>query len=287
MKKIAPLLLLIVVVFSSCNRKEVAQLKQENEKLQITLQQREDDINSMIAILNEIEENLSNVRSREDRLLQISSTPESRTNQVDDIKEEIMAIDELMKKNRENLALLSQRLKTTTGENQQLEKMISNLNTLVESKDSEIQTLIANMEDLNLQINDLYGTVSELQVDKAEKEITIDQQDKELHRGYFLIGMKKELREQGILIRTGGFLGIGKVDQLSDNLDPTQFTRIDVRENTNFPIDAKKISLLTVHPSDSYIIRSSEDGKRVVGFEITRVEEFWKASRYLVISLDE
>lgn len=286
MKKIAVALLLMTFVVSSCQRKEVDRLKQENEKLQLTVQQREDDINSMISILNEIEENLTNVRAREERLLKISSTTENKTNKVDDIKQEIMAIDELMRKNRENLELLSQRLKTTTGENQQLEKMIANLNSVVESKDLEIQTLLADMEDMNLQINDLYSTVTDLKVDQAEKEITIDQQDKALHRGYYLIGLRKEMREQGILIRSGGFLGLGKVDKLADNLDPSQFTMIDIRENTVFPIDAEKINLLTVHPSDSYLIRNSEDGKRVTSFEITRVEDFWKASRFLVLSLD-
>lgn len=286
MKKIAAILVLLTIVLTSCNRKEAERLKQENEKLQLTVLQREDDINSMIAILNDIEENLNNVRSREERLLRVTSTPESRTDKVEFIKNEIMAIDELMKKNRENLELLSQRLKTTTGEKQQLEKMITNLNTAVANKDREIQTLIVKLEDLNLQINDLYGTVTELRVDQAEKEVTIDMQDKTIHRGFYMINTIKELRTREILIREGGFLGLGRVDQLADNLDPNQFTMIDIRENSIFPVDAREVTLFSVHPSDSYIIRKSEDGKRVVSFEITQIDEFWKASRFMVLALE-
>jgi len=280
------LFLFAILAFSSCNRKELERLKQENEQMQQTLEQRDGDVNNMISILNDIEENLTNIRTREERLVRITSTPESRIGKVEYIQHEIMAIDELMRKNRENLELLTQRLKTTTGEKQQLEKMIANLHTSIANKDREIQTLIANMEQLNVKISDLYGTVSRLEVDKTELEITIELQEREMNQRFYIIGDRKALREQEIIERKGGVLGIGKVDKLADNPDPAQFTAIDLREITIFPFDARKAELLTVHPSDSYIIRPSDDGKRLVSFEITLPEEFWKASKFMVLALD-
>jgi uncharacterized protein (DUF3084 family) len=280
------LFLFAVLAFSSCNRKEMERLKQENEQMQQTIAQREGDVNNMISVLNDIEENLSNIRSREERLLRITSTPENRTNKVEYIQHEIMAIDELMRKNRENLELLTQRLKTTTGEKQELEKMIANLHTSIANKDREIQTLIANMEQLNVEISNLYGTVSNLEDEKTGLEITIELQEKEMNKRFILIDNIKTLREKGVIVREGGILGIGKVDKLADNPDTSQFTAIDLREITIFPIDARKAELLSVHPSDSYIIRTSEDGKRLVSFEITLPEKFWKASKFMVLALD-
>jgi uncharacterized protein (DUF3084 family) len=280
------LFLFAILAFSSCNRKELERLKQENEQMQQTLEQRDGDVNNMISILNDIEENLANIHTREERVLRITSTTETRADKVDYIKHEIMAIDELMRKNRENLELLTQRLKTTTGEKQQLEKMIANLHTSIANKDREIQTLIANMEELNVQISDLYGTVSNLEDEKSELGVAIKLQEREMNQRFYIIGDRKALREQEMIVRKGGVLGMGKVDKLTDNPDPAQFTAIDLRENTIFPIDARKAELLTVHPSDSYIIRSSEDGKRLVSFEITLPEEFWKASKFMVLALD-
>lgn len=280
------LFLFAILAFSSCNRKEMERLKQENEQMQQTLAQRDGDVNNMISILNDIEENLSNIRSREERLLRITSTPESRTDKVEYIQHEIMAIDELMRKNRENLELLTQRLKTTTGEKQQLEKMIANLHTSIANKDREIQTLIANMEQLNVEISNLYGTVSTLEDEKTGLEITIEMQDREMNQRYFLIDNTKALREKGIIVRKGGILGIGKVDKLTDNPDLTEFTAIDLRDKNIFPIDARKAELISVHPSDSYIIRSSEDGKRLTSFEITLPNQFWEASKFMVLALD-
>ncbi|NCC73379.1 MAG: hypothetical protein EOM06_08250 [Sphingobacteriia bacterium] len=280
------LMLMIAVILSSCKQKEIEQLMQQNDELQTALEQSESNLNSLLTIINDIDKNLTNIRSREERLLQMSATVEKKENQVDAIKEEIKAIDELMRKNRENLELLSNRLKTTTGEKQQLEKMITNLNKVVESKDQEIQELITDMQDLNLQISDLYGKVSDLQEEKVEKEMVINEQDKALHQGFYRIGDSKELIELGLIVKSGGFLGLGRMEKLAEVFDPAWFNEIDIRETTAFEIDAKKVNLLTVHPSDSYIIRSSEDGKRKISFEITRTDEFWKASKYMVLALD-
>ncbi len=286
MKNPLILLLLVLTVLSSCNRKELERLKQENQNLQAVVEQKDAEINTIISLLNEIEDNLSGIRMREQRILKASSGVESSANQVDNIKSDIMAIDELMRKNKENLELLSQRLKTVTGEKQQFEKMVNNLNAQVESKDREIQKLVADLEDKDMQINDLYSSVSQLKIEKAERDQVIGLQDKELNKGYYLIGNTKELRERGIIVRSGGVLGIGKVDQLAEGLDPADFTLIDIREADVFAIDAKKADLLSVHPSDSYIIRKSDDGKRIVSFEITLKDEFWKNSRFMVLALD-
>jgi chromosome segregation ATPase len=278
--------LICMVAFSSCNRAELEKLREENHQLRTEIEQREQDISGMIKVFNEIEDNLSNVRTREERILKYSRNAEGSTDKIDDIQSEIIAIDELMKKNRENLSLLGERLKTTTGEKQQLEKMMANLHSVVNSKDREIVELVRSMEDLNLQIEDLYGSITDLKVEKAKQEFTIDMQEKALNRGYYLIASTNDLREMGVVERSGGILGIGRVNKLADDLDLAIFTQLDIREVNNFSIDARKIDLLSSHPGDSYILRKSEDGKRFLSLEITRPADFWKTTRTLVIAMD-
>jgi chromosome segregation ATPase len=278
--------LVCMVVFSSCNRAELEKLREENHQLRAEIEQREQDISGMIRVFNEIEDNLSNVRTREERILKYSRNAEGSTDKIDDIQNEIIAIDELMKKNRENLNLLSERLKTTTGEKQQLEKMMANLHSVVNSKDREILELVRSMEDLNLQIEDLYGSITDLKVEKAKQEFTIDMQEKALNRGYYLVASTNDLREMGVVERSGGILGIGRVSKLADNLDLALFTQLDIQEDNKFSLDARKVDLLSSHPGDSYILRKSEDGKRFLSLEITRPADFWKTTRTLVIAMD-
>lgn len=275
---------LFVVVLSSCNQTELERLKEENHQLRAEIEQRDQDISGMIEVFNNVEDNLSNIRAREERILKYSRNAEGSSGKIDDIQREIIAIDELMKKNRENLNLLSERLKTTTGEKQQLEKMMANLHSVVNSKDREILELVRSMEDLNLQIDDLYSSITDLKVEKAKQDFTIDMQEKALNRGYYLIAPTKKLREMGVVERSGGILGIGSVNKLADDLDLAVFTMVDIREENDFTIDARKVELLSSHPGDSYILRKSEDDKRFLSLEITRPADFWKTTRTLVIA---
>lgn len=278
--------LFFAVVFSSCNQAELEKLKEENHQLRAEIEQRDQDISGMIEVFNNVEDNLSNIRAREEKILKYSRNVEGSSGKIDDIQREIIAIDDLMKKNRENLNLLSERLKTTTGEKHQLEKMMANLHSVVNSKDREILELVRSMEDLNLQIDDLYSSITDLKVEKAKQEFTIDMQEKALNRGYYLIAPTKELREMGVVERSGGILGIGRVNKLADDLDLAVFTMVDIHEENNFSIDARKVELLSSHPGDSYILRKSEDDKRFLSLEITRPEDFWKTTRTLVIAMD-
>jgi chromosome segregation ATPase len=286
MKKLTIYFFMFIAALTSCNQAEIERLNKENETLKAEITQREQDINSMIDVFNNVEENLSRVRTSEERILRYAENVESGSDKIHDIQQEIIAIDELMKKNRENLSLLSERLKTTTGEKNQLERMIANLHSVVDSKDREIVELFKSMQDLNLQIDDLYESLTNLKVEKARQEFTIGMQEKALNRGFCLIASTKELREKGIIERSGGFLGLGKVDKLSDELDLSLFDAIDIREVEIFSVDARKIDVLSSHPGDSYIIRKSDDGKKVVSFEITRQADFWKTTRTLVIATD-
>jgi chromosome segregation ATPase len=286
MKKLMIAVLFVAVGITSCNRAEVERLSDENRQLKAEIEQYESDINSLIAVFNDIEDNLTKVRAREERIVRFTESAEGRTDQIGDIQDEIKAIDELMQKNRENLNLLGERLKTTTGEKRQLERMISNLHSVVDSKDREIMELLSSMQDMNIQIDELYSSITDLKVEKARQEFTIEMQEKALNRGFFLIATIKELREMGVINRSGGVLGIGRVDRLADDLDLSLFTAIDIRELEGIPLDARKVELFSAHPGDSYIFRKTDDGKRYTRFDITQPAHFWQTTRTLVIAAD-
>lgn len=279
-------LLVVSALIVSCNQQEIEQLRQENARLKTEVSQKDQQINSIIELLNEIEDNLSAIRTREQRLLKAAKTTESTDNQIDQIKSDISAIDEMMRQNRENLDLLAKQVKNLTGEKSQLEKLISNLNKTIENKDNEIRQLVEQLQQKDVQIADLYQSVTELKRETTEKEKVIRQQDKQLHTAYYIIDDLKNLLDKGIVVKSGGLLGIGKTIKVADQLTPEDFTTIDTREVTSFDINARKIQLFTYHPSDSYIIRKSTDGKIVESFEISRPDEFWKVSKYLVIALN-
>ncbi len=285
MKNLIPVILLVMIFAVSCNNAEMEQLKQENVELKKELDQREEDVKNFMQVFNEIEENLAQVRMKEKLIVKNSASSENG-DRVASVKSDIRAIDDLMQKNRENLKNLSNKLKSSKGANSELLRMIGNMETMIKDKDREIMELVGQLEDLNFEVQDLYSSISDLKLENLEQSRLIDLKEKELNTAWYIIGSKKELKEKGVIDKEGGILGIGAVKTLDADVDLSLFTEIDIREKTVFPVDGKKVSLVTTHPADAYLMRKGEDEKRYTSFEITRVEEFWKNSKYMVLVVD-
>jgi Txe/YoeB family toxin of Txe-Axe toxin-antitoxin module len=279
------IILLISGIVSSCHNKELEILKKENRQLKNELLQRENDINQFIQVFNDVEDNLAEIRNRENLIVKNSASSEN-TDMVANVKDDIRAIDQLMKQNKERLSSLAERLKSSTGENNQLQRMISNFELMMKNKDREIVDLIEKLENLNYEVQDLYSSVTNLQLANIEKEQTIDRQTREMNKAWYIIASAKQLKSLGIIEKKGGFLGLGKVNTLSGDIDVSNFKEIDLREITVFSLDAKKVSLLSSHPDDAWLIRKDENEKRIVSFEITRPEVFWNTSRSMVLVVD-
>ncbi len=276
-------LLLLAV---SCNQAEIEQLKNENEALKAQLGQRDGDIANFMQAFNEIEENLAQVRLKEKLIVQNSGSNENG-DRVAAVKGDISAIDKLMQENRENLKNLSEKLKSSAGKNAQLDRLVQNLELMVKDKDREILVMVGRLEDLNFEVQDLYSSVSDLKLENLEQDRIIDLQDEMINAAWYIIATGKELIEKNIIDKEGGIIGIGAVKTLSPDIDPTLFTKIDIREKTSFDLDARKVTLVSNHPADSYIIRRSEDSKRYYSFEIVKADDFWKTTKYMVLSIKE
>jgi predicted RNase H-like nuclease (RuvC/YqgF family) len=203
------------------------------------------------------------------------------------VKGDIRAIDALMQQNRENLKNLSEKLKSSSGKNDQLQRLVQNLDLTIKEKDREIVLMLGQLEDLNYEVQDLYSSVSDLKLENLEQDRIINLQDAMMNAAWYIIATSKELMEKNIIDKEGGIIGIGAVKTLSPDIDPDLFTKIDIRKKTKFDLDAKKVTLVSNHPADSYIIRLSEDTKRYSSFEIVKPDDFWNTTKYMVLSIKE
>ncbi len=280
-------LAIIVLIFLlvSCNQAEVDRLKQENENLKVTLEQREQDINNFMEVFNGIEENLAQVRAKEQLIAKQAGSGEAVDDRVEGVKNDILTINQLMKQNKDNLRSLSNKLKASKTENKKIMRMLDNLEDMILSKDMEIMSLVTDLESLNLEVGELYTSVADLRSENIKQSRVIDLQAQQLNIAYYFIDTEKQLKEKGVITKRGGFIGIGRVEKMMEDINEELFKKIDIRRQLEFPVDAKKITLVTTHPSDSYIIRKNDDTNRYFSLEITKPEEFWKSSKYLVISV--
>jgi uncharacterized membrane-anchored protein YhcB (DUF1043 family) len=277
---------IISFILSSCDRsaQEAQRLKEENEKLQEQVDSSLENVEAYFAALNEIEENLLLIRQKEDLIArETSRNIELGVNQKERINEDLRQIGKLMEMNRQLLANLNRRVKNSDLRIEEFQRSVKRLNHSIEEKEIEIQVLKDYLGQMNLKVDYLTARVDTLERDRMDRDRQIQNQILELNRAYYAIGSQKELIDNNVISREGGFLGLGRTNRLRTEVNPDFFTRIDMTKDYEVFIPGSDPQLITTHPSDSYQIISDEDGGKVL--QISNAPRFWETTRYLVIQI--
>ena len=251
MKKLVLLSLTFVLVLAvGCNQKKSSpdslQNIELNDSLKNIILERDNQINDMMATMNEIQDGFNEINEAENRAL---------------------------------IKKLQDQLKNSNFRGSEMKKVISNMLKQLDEKDQQLQQLRAELEAKNIHIAELDETieglntnVSNLQSENAQKTETINSQDVQLNTAWYVYGTKKELKDQRILVD-------GKVLQSSFNKN--YFMKIDIRVTKEIKLYSKSVKLLTTHPSGSYQLVTDENKQYVL--QITTPQLFWSTSKYLVV----
>lgn len=291
MKKLA-LLLLLIPVLISCNHQKVKTLEARNDSLVQQAELKDESITEFLQGFSEIQENLDSIKKQEmiisDRT---DGKMELKKKAKDQINNDINTIYLLLNDTQEKLAEIRKKLGKSNYHVKELQKVVDHLSKQIAYKDKEIESLRVELEKMNIKVVKLAQSVNTLKKENIEKDATIqdqteviDEKTLALNRAYYVIGTKKELKDNNIITAEGGFIGIGKNKKLADDFNEELFNVIDIREVTLIPIPGtKKATVVTTHSTESYKF-SGEGDERIL--EILNIEEFWKSSKHLVIIID-
>ena len=291
MKQFRFIILGMVLLFSTlaCNQKEKRQidlLTKENEELRNEARSKDSTINQFFLLLNEIEQNLTEVKQKQQVISKNAIQDGELKNDVrEQIDQDIQTINELMDKNRKTIGYLNRKLKESNLKVAEFERMLSQTMQQLDEKDAEITALKETLTTLNFSIEKLNAKVDTLTEDNIALTVKVNKQTEAINTAWYAFGNKKELLEHGVIDKTGGFLGIGKTTKMKDNFDHSYFTKLDISQTQNIDLFVKKAKVITTHPSDSYQLIVDDKG-RIEKLEITNPEKFWSASKYLVIEVE-
>jgi len=271
-----------LMTLASCNdgvKKVEDAARQQRDSLNQIIAQKDNEINDMMTTLSDIEEGFREITEAQNRVT-LAKQGEG-TNTTQRIKENFQFIQSVMKQNKELINKLKQQVRESSVKGSQLKKIIDNLTEQMEMKDRQLQALREELDrkdihiaELDEQVADLNTNVTNLTAENTQKEQTISTQDKQLNTAWFVFGTSKELKEQKILVD-------GKV--LQANFNKEYFTKIDIRIDKEIKLYSKSAKMLTAHPASSYTLE--RDANKQYVLRITDPQQFWSASKYLVIQV--
>ena len=270
------------------NSAEYKKLKAENDSLKIENTKATSEMNEILATLNDVEADIQSIRDAENYLnLQQQTGGEFSKSNREQIKQNMQLISETLKKNKETISQLEDKLKKSGIQSAALRKTISRLSSELDQKATMIVALQEDLAKKNVRIQELDEMVSSLNEDvenlattAAAQSEKLNEQDKALNTAYYCFGTAKELKDQKIL-SVGGLFSKSKVLQSGFNKD--YFISVDVREVKEIPLFAAKAKLKSNHPEGSYEFVKDEDGNLTLN--ITDPKTFWSLGKYLVIEV--
>jgi hypothetical protein len=284
--KLTLIILLGLLVITGCGKKkqqQILDLQAKNARMQAEFSQKDSLLNELFGSINEIENNLSDITTRE-KLITQAPVDEKRMNMDvrDKILDEIMLINNIMEENKKRLATLKDQLQKADVKTAALQENIKLLTARLEEKELEIAGLKAQLLKLNFTIEALNATVDTLQDETVLQSKVISQQDAligEMSTIWYVVGTKKYLSDRGIIEKAGGLFS-GNM-KMSEMINPDYFMTSDMRKLSRITFESSKADLVTIHPEGSYKFLQEND--MITGLEIINAKDFWKSSRFLVI----
>lgn len=264
----------------SCQERKSAAVEAdttEKDSLLRVINQKDNEMNDMLAVFNEIQEGFRIINAAEGQMAVIKDG--ESTNKSELLKESMRSIQQAMEHNRNLITKLRQQIRESSLRSDQMKITLENFMEELKEKDEQLRNLQSELErkdihiaELDQAVLDLNEDISSLKEESSSKSQTINTQDKMLNTAWYVFGTKKELQDQSIYDK-------GKV--LQSNFNKNYFTKIDIRVDKEIKLYSKSAQMLTSHPAGSYTLQ--QDGNKQYILRITNPQSFWSTSKYLVV----
>ncbi|MCC6839393.1 MAG: hypothetical protein IT230_04465 [Flavobacteriales bacterium] len=282
MNRILKFCMVLLVLLTACKNdptqsEEYKQLEMDKSAVANESSLKDSTINDMFGAFNRITENLRLIREKQGLLPAGSQSVESGTTMEQGIVGDLRAIDSLLNANRKIIARMKKSAAADDARLSELAKTIASLELAIGEKDQEIGAIKEQLASTNASLASMIQMYQ-------DKEQQANQQQAELNAAWYCVGTQKELRDNNILSKEGGVVGIGSVNKLkTTDLNKAYFKEVDITKFSSLPLDAKKAKLITTHPAGSYELVGKE---RVESLTIKDPAAFWSLSKYLVVQVD-
>jgi len=240
------------------------------------------DISSELAKVKEVRRPVSAVKASESPLA-------SSVSYRDSIKTRIGEVVIRVNQAESRLAAAQRRIKGMGAFSDSIKAQLASAEQSMGELRTNLEAQKKAIEGLETQVNDLKGQNTQLAVEKAALTDTLKTAVTDNNTVYYVIGTKDELKEKGIIQEEGSkFLIFGAKTMVPGwNLDPTAFTKTDLRElnQIDLPKDDKWYKIVS-RQNLQYLngATQSKDGKvKGEAIHITEPSRFWATSPFLII----
>jgi uncharacterized coiled-coil protein SlyX len=274
---------IIVISFSSCGTSDSSGGDMKTiDSLSSVLAEKESEINKNLDLLDNIDAALKAASPAEgvevsdpekvkaidkeiyDKISTIRKQLESDNVEIEKLNKDLAKAKESASYRKDLLNKVSSRLEDYEKENALLKQQIA-------SETQDISNLTAELAAQGIQISQLQASLGEMNANIVELKA-------ELNLAYYMVGTKKDLKRDSVIVKKG----VGGAITLNNKLDHSKFIKWNKSSDKTISLTGfKKVELVPQRPESSYQFKKEND--LIVQINITDTDKFWEVSDYLVI----
>lgn len=265
----------IVLAACSDNSKQVQQLQAlhvQDSLLTRQAQGKDSAITSYVKTLDEIQNNIDSIKSKEKIVTLSGKNGEPPHNVVDDIR----ALDARVVRENRRIYYLERKLRKEDKKDYDLQRVIKHLTAELVEKDAQIADLQTKLAQSNTSLKTITQQFDDSIAVIHKQREEINAMRSVVNTVYYSIGTEKELKKEGLITKEGKVIGLGGATELKADINTEHFTQADMTKLNAIPLNGKLEKLVTNHPASSYKISGDT-------LHITDPASFWNQSKYLVI----
>jgi septal ring factor EnvC (AmiA/AmiB activator) len=273
-------------LFLACNQGKIDELTEKVNNLEAQNLQLQEENNSIKAYVEEmaqliesVGEDLENITRTEVDIRKLTEGGKPGTLEGE-LKEKLGNIGKYIIDTREKINDLDKQLAESKHNVQGLRSMVKNLKSQLADKETEVATLLEEIGVMQADIDRMGVEIKDKETMIADQESLIEEQVKR----YYVVAKEGDLKKNGIIMKQGGFLGIGKSTKISPELDTQYLTQINALDDKqiDIPYNVKKLKILSPHSAGSYELTGDANQSMLT---ILDPNKFWASSKYLVIAM--
>jgi len=268
-------------VFWWMSYSEKGRLTQQRDSLQANFERATSTINEIQSNLDSIETGLTG------QLFTDSEIPQNASDRRTQIINSITNMRRQIQSDKNRIADLEKRLANSQHKIKGMDELLAKLKASLADKEKIVAELSGR---LGMTQDSLYSErvlskeeIAKRDKDIAEKQATIEAQEKDINTIFYAFGTRKELTTNKVISSQGGILGIGKVTTLKKSTDFDRYKTFNLKlvDGVSFPATKRGYSILSNQNAASYKVEKIGDNY------ILKVlnKELFRRSKVLVIEL--
>ncbi|MHB8838078.1 MAG: hypothetical protein ACYC7F_03910 [Gemmatimonadaceae bacterium] len=208
------------------------------------------------------------------------------------IVSQVREITERLRESESRLEASRRRVAELTGSDASKSKRLAAFDSVVGSFRQILDSQKAQIEDLTEQVRTLTDDNARLTGENARLASTAsmvtterDSLVAEQNTAYYVADTREALAKRHIIERVGGFLGFGRTPVPARNLDPTQFTPIDVRQvsQIELPRPGRRYRVITPQNLAALDTPPDDQGRLSGTLKIRDPQQFWAHAKFMII----